>query len=78
MRIHWANRVKTYGSAEEAAGELRGRGYEVNDTGTNSGGATLIERLQSTGTATWKYTGEASRRTRERLQEFQLRGNNTG
>lgn len=83
MRIHWANGVKTYGSAEEAASALRGRGYDVDNTGTNSGGKVLVERLQSTGTATWKQTGsgrneEASRRARGKLQGFQLRGNDTG
>ncbi|CAL8326380.1 unnamed protein product [Merluccius merluccius] len=75
--------VKTYGSAAEAANDLRGRGYDVDNTGTSSGGATLVERLQSTGTATWKQTGsrrtaEASKRARGRLEVFQLRGNNTG
>lgn len=83
MRIHWASGVKTYGSAAEAANDLRARGHDVDNTGTSSGGATLVERLQSTGTATWKQTGsgrtaETSKRVRRRLEVFQLRGNNTG
>lgn len=40
MRIHWASGVKTYSSAEEATSDLRARGYEVDNAGTNSGEAT--------------------------------------
>lgn len=31
MRIHWASGMKTYSSAEEAVGDMRRRGYEVDD-----------------------------------------------
>ncbi|TKS64946.1 LINE-1 type transposase domain-containing protein 1 ES cell-associated protein 11 [Collichthys lucidus] len=83
MRIHWSSGVKTYGSADEATRDLRERGYDVENTGTSTGGSTIVKRLQSAGTATWTQTrsgrsGEAGRRARERLHDFHLRGNNTG
>ena len=67
MRIHWSSGMKTYGSAEEATRDLRERGYEVDNTGTNTGGTAIVQRVQSSGPATWKHTGgdrtgEASRR----------------
>lgn len=67
MCIHWTSRVKTYVSAEDAANDLHERGYDVEDTGANTGETTLTERLQSTGIAIWKHagrdcTGKASRR----------------
>ena len=83
MRVHWSSRVKTYGSAEEATRDLHERGYDVDNAGTSTGETTIVERLHSNGTATWKHTGsgrtrEASGRARGRLHDFHLKGNNTG
>lgn len=80
MRIHWPNGVKTYGNAEEAANDLQERGYNV-EKGINSRERGSTEGRLSTGAATWKpvrptYAGVASRRARERLQEFQRNDNN--
>uniref|UniRef100_UPI0037E81A77 pro-interleukin-16 n=1 Tax=Semicossyphus pulcher TaxID=241346 RepID=UPI0037E81A77 len=55
MRIHWENGVKTYRSAEEAASDMRRRGYEVQDIGGDPGEPPLLEKLQAAGTATWRH-----------------------
>lgn len=84
MHIHWADGKKTYNSAQDAAAELRRRGIEVENPTRQATGDSLLERLQSTEVASWHRTGggrvaaEASRRARQKLQEFQHNSNEKG
>ncbi|KAK1874923.1 LINE-1 type transposase domain containing protein 1 [Dissostichus eleginoides] len=75
MRIHWANGMKTYNSAEEAASDMRGRGYEVEDT-TATRGSAGRGGLKSTGIETWTRIGnnrttQTGKRARGLLREFE-------
>ncbi|KAK1887182.1 LINE-1 type transposase domain containing protein 1 [Dissostichus eleginoides] len=75
MRIHWANGMKTYNSAEEAASDMRGRGYEVEDT-TATRGSAGRGGLKSTGIETWTRVGnnrttQTGKRARGLLREFE-------
>ncbi|KAI4827074.1 hypothetical protein KUCAC02_030500 [Chaenocephalus aceratus] len=75
MRIHWANGMKTYNSAEEAASDMRGRGYEVEDA-TATRGSDGRGGLKSTGIETWTRVGnnrttQTGKRARGLLREFE-------
>ncbi len=75
MRIHWDLGTCTYESAQDAAQELRKRGYSVEMPGSS---ATDLNREmeQLLRAQTWQRAGERStddtaRRAKERLQEFE-------
>ena len=83
MRIHWASGIKTYSSVEEAVGDMRRKGYEVDDITDTTRGATARDRLQSSGLEPWARVGrerdrtsQAGTRAKGRLQEFQREDNN--
>lgn len=84
MHIHWANGKKTYKNAQEAVAELRRRGIEVDNSRRESSGVSLLERLQSTEVSSWhrveggRVAAEASRRARQKLQEFQHNSSEKG
>ncbi|CAL8320982.1 unnamed protein product [Arctogadus glacialis] len=82
MRIHWASGTMTYSSAEEAVGDMRRKGHEVDDI-THTRGATAHDRFQSRGLVPWTRVGrerdrtsQAGTRAKGRLQEFQREDNN--
>ena len=56
MRIHWASGMMTYSSAEEAVGDMRRKGFEVDDI-TDTRGATARDRLHSSGLEPWARVG---------------------
>ncbi|KAE8278747.1 hypothetical protein D5F01_LYC23666 [Larimichthys crocea] len=68
---------KTYENAQEAVAELRRRGIEVDNLTRESTGVSLLERLQSTEVSSWhrveggRVAAVASRRAKQKLQEFQ-------
>ena len=75
MRIHWNNGAQTYGSAREAAQDMKERGYALEIPSGDSEPA--AERTQG-GTEWQTVTGAKSRRetghgAREKLQAYQLR-----
>lgn len=74
MRIHWDSGIRTYGSAQDAAQEMRKRGYSVEVPGSSAADLNPeMERLLRA--PTWQRAGERSAdtasRARERLQEFE-------
>lgn len=74
MRIHWDSGARTYESAQDAAQELKKRGYSVEiPDGSTADPSLEMERLlrapawqRASGTGTG-----AVRRVRQRLQEFE-------
>lgn len=74
MRIHWDSGTRTYESAQDAAQELRKRGYSVEMTGSSAADPSReMERILRV--PTWQRAGEtntdAALCARERLQEFE-------
>lgn len=74
MRIHWDSGTRTYGSAREAAQELKKTGYSVEVPGSSTAEPSR-EMEQLLRAPVWQRAGETSRdaaqRARERLQEFE-------
>lgn len=74
MRIHWDSGTRIYESAQDAAKELRKRGYSVELPGSSAADPSR-EMEQLLWAPTWQRAGERStdtaRRTKERLQEFE-------
>ncbi|KAF3837846.1 hypothetical protein F7725_009614 [Dissostichus mawsoni] len=74
MRIHWDDGLKLYGSAQEAACDMRKRGFSVGPTGSTAPDheATLESLHQG---LPWQRVGErrdgTARRKEEKLQEFE-------
>ncbi|KAJ4936686.1 hypothetical protein JOQ06_001273 [Pogonophryne albipinna] len=77
MRIHWDSGTRTYDSAQDAAQELRRRGFSVEIPDRNASELyPEMERLHQT--KTWHRVGESSAggaettsRVRKRLQEYE-------
>ncbi|KAF3835653.1 hypothetical protein F7725_028211 [Dissostichus mawsoni] len=77
MRIHWDSGTRTYDSAQDAAQELRRRGFSVEIPDRNASELyPEIENLHQT--KTWQRVGESSAggdgtasRARKRLQEYE-------
>lgn len=74
IRIHWEEGVQVYGSAGEAAQELRRRGYSVEMPVRPPGKSHLLDRLQRA--TSWQRVGsttsvDTARRAKERLREFE-------
>ncbi|KAK1892359.1 G-type lectin S-receptor-like serine/threonine-protein kinase SD1-29 [Dissostichus eleginoides] len=74
MRIHWDDGPKLYGSAQEAACDMRKRGFSVGPTGLAAPDhEATLERLQQA--MPWQRVGErregTARRAKEKLQEFE-------
>ncbi|KAJ8372625.1 hypothetical protein AAFF_G00280900 [Aldrovandia affinis] len=77
MRIHWDSGTRTYNSAQDAAQELRRRGYSVETPGRSTTELDPeVERLLQA--KIWERAGEGNedgsgtaRRARRRLQEFE-------
>lgn len=77
VRIHWDSGTRTYGSAQDAAAELRKRGYTV-EIPAHSTADLSQEMEQLVGASVWqrageRSTGDTARRAKERLQEFERR-----
>lgn len=62
MHIHWSSGVKTYGSAHEATRDLRERGYNVDNTGTSTGGTTIVKGNRDMETD-WERTQQGGQQT---------------
>ncbi|KAF3839174.1 hypothetical protein F7725_017891 [Dissostichus mawsoni] len=77
MRIHWDSGTRTYDSAQDAAQELRRRGFSVEVPDRNASELyPKMERLHQT--KTWQRVGERSAggtetasRVSKRLQEYE-------
>lgn len=77
MRIHWDSGTRTYDRAQDAAQELRRRGYSVQTPGRSATEPDPeMERLLQA--KTWQRAGERSEdgnetacQARKRLQEFE-------